>query len=575
MNMKKVLTKIAHQLKEIFLRAKGLFSAQSLRKKMQEPEAIAAIFITAGILFRLKHYLTNCSLWTDEAWVAVSVTSRSLWDIVRGVEIFPDFSKPPLGFLVLTKTATLVFGTQEYALRLFAFIFGIAAIFLFYRLLKRFQDKALTVLALGFFCLSPSLIYYSAELKQYSLDLALGLMLFLFFGRVAQEPLRFKESCLIGLVGAVAMWISNAVLFILAAFGFTIFFLSVFRKRWRCLACAFLIYGCWAVSFWFLYQRVLANMVTNNLLFQMWKGALLESPLFSLDAVKWIQRVLSEMFIDPLNFSVAAIAFPLFILGAVSFARKHKAYALLFLFSILVTLLAAIFHKYPFRGRLLLFLFPGVLVCVVEGVLWLARSVRKEFSLAVIVVLLLCLCNQAFFAMSHGFAKDYCRENTREAVQFVSQQYKQGDFIFLNSAAQFPLWYYGARSNIARHFTIEWAGMENGVPKQGVKIAKFWEGYRLLKDKRFTFFRYEFNLYNKFGQYMKSLVRAEMTGDDVFFIFEGVPLTYPVPGERVWVLLAGASPRFENIVISAFDLRFLKIAEFRTKGMIAYLYRVR
>ncbi len=538
-------------------------------------ELVCFGLITLGIFVRLKHYFTNCSLWTDEAWVAVSLTSRSLWDIVRGVEVFPDFSKPPLGFLVLTKTATLIFGAQEYALRLFPFIFGVASLFLFYRLLKRFQDRTLMILALGFFCLSPSLIYYSAELKQYSLDLFLGLVLVLIFGRFMQAPFRFKTSCAIGLIGAVAMWISNATLFILASFGFTAFFMTVLRKRWRCLMCAFLIYGCWAVSFWFLYQRVLSSMVTNDLLFQMWKGALLESPLFSWAAAQWVQKVFSEMFVDPLYFPTAAVGFPLFVLGLISLIRKQKVYAFLFLFSILVTLAAAIFHKYPFRGRLLLFLFPGVLICVVEGVLWLARNIHKKFSLAVVVALMICLGSQAFFAMLQGFTKDYCREHTREAIGFVCQNYQKGDLLFLNSAAQFPLWYYGGRCHLARLFTTEWAGMENGVPKQGVRIAKFWEGYRLLKDKRFTFFRYEFNVYSKTHQYVRSLVRAEMTGDDVFFVFEGTPLPYSVNAPRAWVLLAGASEKFENIVLSAFDLRFSKISEFRTKGMSAHLYRTR
>ena len=430
-------------------------------------EAVCVLLISLGAVLRLKHYLTNCSLWTDEAWVAVSIVSRSFRDIFFGVEIFPDFSKPPLGFLLSAKAAVLALGNHEYALRLFPLICGLASIVLFVRLLKKFQDKALTVLALGSFCLSPTLIYYSAELKQYSLDLLTGLVLFLVLGQAVREKLSVKRVIALGLLGSCAMWMSNAALFILAAFGLTLSIMTALEKRWSCLLRSLAVYACWAVSFWFLYKKFLSGMAGNTALFNSWQGAVLEAPLFSKAALTWIMTVVPEMFLNPLDFSFSGIGLVLFGVGVVSLFRTKKDHALMFFFAILIALLAAALHKYPFRGRLLLFLVPAVLIFVVQGLLSVGRKSPKSFSLALIIILGLLLFAGALGEAFRGFSKDYCREESREAIAFVKDHYRKGDSLLLNSAAQFPLWYYGSRLKLARDFEETWAGIENGVPKKG------------------------------------------------------------------------------------------------------------
>jgi hypothetical protein len=240
-----------------------------------------------------------------------------------------------------------------------------------------------------------------------------------------------------------------------------------------------------------------------------------------------------------------------------------------------ITLFAAIGHKYPFRGRLLLFLLPGVLIFVIQGILSIARKSHKLFSLAFVIIFCLLLFAGSLLQAFQGFSKDYCREENREAIGFLKEHYRKGDFILLNSAAQFPLWYYGSRLKLAKDFEETWAGIENGVVKKGVKIAKFWEGMRVLNDRRFILFRYEYNLYDKNYAYVKSLVRSELTESDIYFLFEGFPFTYPMEGERLWVILGDPSPAFENIVRSSLGLRFPKIDEYKRKGISVYLYQVK
>jgi hypothetical protein len=442
-------------------------------------------------------------------------------------------------------------------------------------LVRQFKDQALVVISLGFFALSWQLIYYSAELKQYSLDLFMGLVLYLVFSSAIKTQLDLKKIIMLSFLGCLFMWVSNVIVFVLAAFGATLTLFCVQEKRWKQLGLSVIVYVCWLASFAVLYKIFLSNMATNTTLFKTWPGAVLEAPLLSKEACLWIRDVFLKMFSDPLGFSFTGLAFVLFVVGVASLIRQRSVYAFLFIFSILVALLAAILHKYPFRGRLLLFLFPGVLIFVVQGLLVISRKVLKDFSVGIVILFCCLLFVDPFFKTVQGFSKDYCREENREAISFVNAHYQKGDFVLLNSAAQFPFWYYGSQLKLARFFEERWAGMDKGVMKTGVKVAKFWEGMKESQGKKFTFFRYEYNVYDKEFHYVKSLIPVQLTENDIYFLFEDLPFSYPVEGQRLWLILGDPSVDFERIATGSLGLRFPKLAEFKRKGISVYLYQAK
>jgi len=537
-------------------------------------QLICFLLIGLGIILRLKHYLTNCPLWTDEAWVAVSITSRSFMEIFKGVEIFADLPRPPLGFLLLTKWVTGILGSDEYALRLFSLIFGIGSLLLFYRLVRQLKDQFLTIISLGFFSFSPQLIYYSAELKQYSLDLFIGLAVYLIFSIAITTQLDLKKSVFLGVLSCFLMWISNAILFVLAAAGITLTIFSLQERRWKQFGYSFIIYTFWIISFLALYKISFSNMATNAALFRSWPGAVLDAPIFSKEACLWMRDVFLNMFSDPLGFSFVGLAFALFVLGVITLVCRKNVYAFLFIFSILIALLAAILHQYPFRGRLLLFLFPGALIFVVQGILVISRKGIKNLALVVTLIFCCLLFADPFFKTIQGFEKDYCRQDNREAMSFLKDYYQKGDFLLINSAAQFPLWYYGGRLQIAKSFEETWAGFEKDTLKKGVKIAKFWEGIKNVQGVKYIFFRYEYNLYDSNYQYVKSLARIEMSEADLYFLVQGVPFNYPIEGRRLWLVLGDPSPEFEAIARESLGLRFTEVLQFKRKGVSIYLYQV-
>lgn len=132
--------------------------------------------ISVGIFLRVVQYLLDRSLWIDEAFVALNIINRSYAELLQPL----DYNQgAPFGFLVIEKFIVQVFGDSEYSLRLLPFISGIAALFLFYWVARRLSNWSTTVIALALFALCDRAIYYSAEVKQYSSDVAIALILYL------------------------------------------------------------------------------------------------------------------------------------------------------------------------------------------------------------------------------------------------------------------------------------------------------------------------------------------------------------------------------------------------------------
>jgi predicted membrane-bound mannosyltransferase len=135
-----------------------------------------ACLILIGVALRLIEYLHNRSMWWDESMLALNIlhrTARQLWQPL-------DYNQgAPIGFLLLERLAVNMFGQGELALRLVPLISGILSVFLFYRVALRFLTPLGARISMALFAISDTLIYYSAEVKQYSTDVAVALLVIL------------------------------------------------------------------------------------------------------------------------------------------------------------------------------------------------------------------------------------------------------------------------------------------------------------------------------------------------------------------------------------------------------------
>ncbi len=120
--------------------------------------------------FLLRLLAINQSLWLDESIGAFEVKKGSFWYILTE---FPKFDNhPPLYYLFL-KLWTNIFGFSEFSLRLPSVLFGVATVFLVFKICKHLYKNSTEptspILVSLLIATSQLHIFYSQEARMYSM----------------------------------------------------------------------------------------------------------------------------------------------------------------------------------------------------------------------------------------------------------------------------------------------------------------------------------------------------------------------------------------------------------------------
>lgn len=380
------------------------------------------IIILGGVL-RLRQYFSGRSLWLDEAMLALNIIERDV----------PGLFKPlgyeqgaPIGFLLLEKLAVTLLGNRELSLRLIPFLTGCLALVLFYLILRRILSPLGVLAALAMGAVAPQLIYYSSEVKQYSSDVCVTLLLLWLVLNVleADEDKRLKHKIHLGLAGVLALWFSHPALFVLAAIGIVVFLADILRRDRRGTAHTLLMGTTWLLSFGVLYFVSLRELSNDHFLVEYWQDAFGLNPL----------AALLSLFPDPAGLSGSApwlLAIALW--GAVTLALKQSKFVGILILVFLFTLLASQMQLYPFAGRLMLFTVPLLFLLLGASVSWLARlSLRPAFVLFVGATLLaIWLLYPPALVSRDRFISPQYDEHIRPAMSHLSTQQQADDAIYI------------------------------------------------------------------------------------------------------------------------------------------------
>jgi hypothetical protein len=120
---------------------------------------------------------------------------------------------------------------NEYALRLLPLIrINSISLFLFWHLAKKIFNKYIVPIAVGLLTFSGTAIYYSDELKQYSSDLMVTIIVLILALHVYEKEFDLKSNLFFGFGGAVLVWLSHPSVFVLSGATLSLF-LSIFLKE--------------------------------------------------------------------------------------------------------------------------------------------------------------------------------------------------------------------------------------------------------------------------------------------------------------------------------------------------------
>jgi len=165
--------------------------------------AFVAVALAGAAMLRFWQ-LGRQPLWLDEAHTAAWV--RSPWREC----VFADPFHPPL-FHGLVKLFVLVFGLSETTLRVLPAVFGVLTVFATWLLLKRLLPEAARA-GLVLAAVSPTLIYYSQEARDYQLFIFLSVLSTWAFVRFQQTGRGLALYALLSVCLQYSHWFGAMVL---------------------------------------------------------------------------------------------------------------------------------------------------------------------------------------------------------------------------------------------------------------------------------------------------------------------------------------------------------------------------
>ncbi|MBN1871809.1 MAG: glycosyltransferase family 39 protein [Candidatus Omnitrophica bacterium] len=387
----------------------------------------------------MHEYIRNRSLWLDEAFVALNVLDKSISQLLT--QPFDYRQAAPVMYILLTKFLVLIFGSSEYVLRFIPLLAGIASIFVFFILVKRLTGGKGILIALIFFSFSTMLLRYSVEVKQYSTDVLISLLI-LYCG-LSFLSIRFNllRALTLGAIGACAVWLSHPSAFMLAGLGLALLYRSFSKKDLGQIHYWCLSISIWVVSFGIFYFLSLRHIEHNSELRLYWAESFMPVPL-SLQEAKLFYKLFLGMFWEVGGMRFDFLGLFLFLLGSHSVYKRDRKVAILLLAPLVFTVIASFMHKYPFKGRLLLFYAPVLYILVTEGLVFFVDNKLLLSKAIGSVLICVMLWHPIVIAPKHLSSSLFHSEEIRPALEYLRSHFKEGDDIYLYYSTYFCFKYY-------------------------------------------------------------------------------------------------------------------------------------
>lgn len=383
----------------------------------------------------------NQSLWLDEATQLI-LSSKSISEIIYNRAA--DFH-PPLSYLLYHLWSKV--GSSEIWLRLLPVIFGVATVFGVYILTVRMFNKRIALLSAFLLSISPYHIYYSQEVRMYSLAALFATLSMYFLAKLIKEKRLTDTLCYVIVTTLLLYTHYLGVFLILSQFIFILICEGKTRQFIEAIAAVTVLYIPWLPSLLKQFQGG-SNI---DVYLPGWREVLTLSPL------KAIPLTLFKFSAGRVDFDntylyivVAQVVLSVFgylLFRGVKNELKKKSYFIIFWFFIPLILAFVVSFKIPLNQPFrLLFILPAFYILISLGIATLSRMKGVLMSLVVIVSLL----GLAIYYLNPRLY----REDWKGAVKFLGEKSieDQAPVVFIWPEPFAPyIWY---SNNLGRAYSI-------------------------------------------------------------------------------------------------------------------------
>jgi hypothetical protein len=321
---------------------------------------LAAAAVLFGSVVRLRQYLSGRSLWMDEASITMNVLQRSPGRLMRPLGLF---QAAPAGWLWAEKAATGVFGDSEESLRLVSLAGGLLVLVLTWDVARRAFGQRAAAVATVLVAVSPALIRYSNEVKQYSSDAAcimviLDVAMILSCYRSSRVP--WRRIVVFGALISAACFVSQAAVLVAVLVLPVLMFWIWPVSRVRALA----LVGIGSIGGLLQYVttiRYLTDSQAHRSAVRWFYPPMLPNASI-LDRLLWLPGGLIRLAHDPFGAPVALLLGFGVVLATVTSRPEQRRAVLLLCCPLVIEALAVLDYGYPLGGRFSLNLIPPTLI---------------------------------------------------------------------------------------------------------------------------------------------------------------------------------------------------------------------
>ncbi|MFA4988242.1 MAG: glycosyltransferase family 39 protein [Candidatus Omnitrophota bacterium] len=394
---------------------------------------LSLFFITIAGSFLRLYRLSRQSFWLDEAYsVMMSKNIFTLW-----FNQWKD-SSPPL-YYGLLHFWSFLFGNGEFALRLLSALFGILLIPLIFAAGKTIFNKNVGIYAALLVAISPIHIYYSQEVKMYSLLSFLSLASF-FLLFLSLENKRAVYWAGYVLTTVFCLYTHNYGVLLLFA---EICFFALFFRRNRVMLRQFVLCQLIILSICLPRVFVLSRQLTMGM-----------NPWIDACALKDLVSTFSHFCLLswrlPLTGYVSVVLkiqmalFILIFLFGISARQRQRSFLLAYLTPIVFAFLISFGVPIYVAGRYDLLVFPAFCLVIAVGLDRIRFTPLHFFVLAAIIACTATVLHQYYFI--------YKKSNDRAVADYLQRYAGREDVIVATELSITPFEYYWMRDFTPRLF---------------------------------------------------------------------------------------------------------------------------
>jgi hypothetical protein len=184
---------------------------------------------------------------------------------------------------------------------------------------------------------------------------------------------------------------------------------------------------------------------TREFMDNFWAPGFFPRPFDSVADLRWFWDQGMSLFTDPtlLRYPWPALFLLIALAGIAAIWYRARDVALIMLGPVVVALLAAVAHQYPFRGRLMFYLIPGLMLAIAAGVELVRGSLGRAHRAlgAAAAVALLVPPVSAIVEMP----PPYNVEHTRTFLAYLRDHRQPDDSVHVFPLTRIGMLYYGPR----------------------------------------------------------------------------------------------------------------------------------